>query len=507
MSKKKPTPSLSPKDLDIIKKAIKKKGRENPELIFRPEDFLFKQQLDFIYNCSEFSVACCSRRAGKSYSIAALLLYTCLHNPKSLCAYITLSKNSARDIIFSTIVELINRYELDCHINNHEQIIQFHNQSKIKIYGAKDHTEIEKLRGVKLHLACIDEAQSFKHSILHELMMNILPPALGDYSGKLVLTGTPSPRKSGIFYDCYTQQGQFVGYKAFHWTLKDNIYFPSFLEGKQTYESYIEKVLKLRGITKDDPAFKREYLGVFAEDDNSLLYNCPDSSIVDSLPSGHSWRYLLGIDTGFRDNDSYSVIAYSSTCKDAYVIEAYEKDNDTFSQMVEDIKRLDDYYNFQRIVIDCTETGLKVSSEINKRYGIRVTPAQKQQKQLHITFLNDDLRRGRLKVVKGLTEDLLYQWNNLTWEYNSIGVRSPGTTIGSKKCDHVSDATLYCYRESRHFLSKEVTDEPEEGSNEYYEKIAKDRIDNIKKQAEAREMRDRFNKFNKRKGRNLHSTI
>jgi len=503
---KKKATSLSTVEVKKLKEAIKQKGREAPDLIFNPSEFLIKEQLDFINDSSEYSVACCSRRAGKSYSIAALLIQTCLHNPNGMAAYITLSKNSARDIIFTTLVELINKYELDAKINQHEQVIEFHNKAKIKIYGAKDHTEIEKLRGLKLHLACIDEAQSFKHSILHELMMNILPPALGDYCGRLVLTGTPSPRKAGIFYDCFVGNGQFVGYTPFHWTLKHNIYFPAFVSGKHTYDSFIAQVLKTRGITKDDAAFKREYLGIFCEDENSLLYNCPDSSLVESLPSGHEWRFLLGIDSGYSDNDAYSVMAYSPTHKTSYIIRAFEKNNSMFSEMVEDIKRLNDEYNFQKIVIDCTETGLKVAAEINKRYNIRVNTAQKQHKQLNITFLNDDLRMGKLKVVKGLTEDLIWQWQNLTWVYNHIGVKSPGTLIGSKKEDHVSDATLYCYRECRHYMSKEREEEPEEGSEEYYKKVSDARRDELIKNAQLKDMRDRFNRF-KKGGRSLFSNL
>jgi len=445
--------TLTTKELELLKRHVNKDRH-----LFSPEKYLFKEQLSFYNDPSQYVVACCSRRAGKSYAIAVKLIATALNHPRGLCAYITLSKTSARLIIFDTLTELLEDSSIDAHINQHEQIITFPNKSKIVIYGAKDTSEIEKLRGIKLRLCCIDEAQSFKYSIIYELATNILPPALGDYQAQLIVTGTPSLRCAGIFYLMYTNKGGYVGYSSHHWTLRENIKFPAFISNTITYEDYIAGVIRVRGISKHDPAFLREYLGKFVEDASDIVVNIPDSGRLDDLipsPQG-SWTYYCSIDTGFRDNWAITVLATSETDRTAYVVSSREYDLQGFSVMIEKIKSLNDIYSFRRIVVDGAETGLHLTAEVWARHSIRIMPADKQNKDLYLSLLSDDFRNGGIKVYEPACEELLYQCDNLCWDYNAIGERKLTGIIDSVKRDHALHSLLYCYRLAKHFRSTPV---------------------------------------------------
>lgn len=444
-------PILTAKELELLKKHVNKDNKN----LFNPEKYLFPEQLRFYEDNNPYVVACCSRRAGKSYAIAVKLIATALSHARGLCAYITLSKTSARLIIFDTLVEILEDSSIDAHINQHEQIITFPNKSKIVIYGAKDTSEIEKLRGVKLRLACIDEAQSFKHSILYELVTNILPPALGDYQAQLVVTGTPSLRCAGIFYEMFNNKGRFVGYSSHHWTLKENTKFPAFASGIITYEDYIKKVLELRGITMDDPAFVREYMGRFVEDASDIVVNIPEESRLDELPID-GFTYYCAIDTGFRDNWAITIIGTRENDKRCYVISSREYDLQGFSVMIEKIKSLNEVFAFRRIVVDGAESGLHLTAEVWQRYQIRILPADKQNKDLYLSLLSDDFRNGTMVVYEPACEELLYQCDNLCWEYNSVGERTLTGIIDSVKRDHALHSLLYCYRNAKHFRATPV---------------------------------------------------
>jgi hypothetical protein len=461
---------LSDKEIGALKGLLKKKAEKNPELLFPISDILFKEQLDFVNDDERFVVACCSRRSGKSISIAAKLILEAVKHDNRLNAYITLSKTSARTIIWDEIVKMIRNNNLDVKFNDHAMIATFWNGSKILIYGAKDSSEVEKMRGNKFNLVVLDEAQSFR-PFIGSLINEIIIPALGDYQGKILMTGTPGPVPAGVFYDACHNKGDFKGWSFHHWTLKNNTKFPSFLDGTTTYDAYIAYEMGRQKISATNPAFRREFLGEWCKDDNSLVYNIPKDGLVDELPPNITeWKYLLAYDTGFNDDDAFSVIAYNMEHPTAYVVDAHALETPegeagrSFTDVALHIKALNDEYSFSRVVFDPTESGKKVAEEIRRRYGISMQAAEKTNKQAHIAFLNDDMRMGKFKLINRTTEELQYQWNNLTWEPQSDGTRKPGTKINNLKLDHLADCTLYGWREARHYLAKLPEEEPMEGT-------------------------------------------
>ena len=145
-----------------------------------PAKLLFGPQRDFVLDKSRNKAAVCSRRAGKSYSIAFMLLQHALKYERSINPYITLTRDSGKDILWPALYDLDTKLDLKLKFRENTGDIILPNKSKIIIRGADDKRQIEKLRGPKYPIAVIDEAQGFPH-FLHDLIEDVLEPATLDY--------------------------------------------------------------------------------------------------------------------------------------------------------------------------------------------------------------------------------------------------------------------------------------------------------------------------------------
>ena len=110
--------------------------------------------------------------------------------------YVGLTRQSAKSIVWNDIIKVIEEENLkDKYIKRIDltlNTIEYNNGNIFKIYGAKDMSDIEKIRGHRIRHAWIDEAQSFKDRILKYLIDEILLMALAANNRKISLTGTPN---------------------------------------------------------------------------------------------------------------------------------------------------------------------------------------------------------------------------------------------------------------------------------------------------------------------------
>ena len=91
-----------------------------------------------------------------------------------------------------------------------------------------------------------------------------------------------------------------------------------------------------------------------------------------------------------------------------------------------------------------------------------IRPAEKRHKLSYQELLNGDLADGKVKVLEG--SDLLEEWKYL--QYDEAKRRD-----SDRYENHLSDACLYAWRESRHYTHREPTLEPEPGTAAYNRKI------------------------------------
>ncbi len=107
---------------------------------------LFGPQLTFATDPSDFVTGLCSRRAGKSVGAAAKLLKGNIDKPQAPSLYFTLTRGSAKRILWPTLLRLNAKYSLGYEPNESELVLKKGGEGRIYLTGADTRGEIEKWR-------------------------------------------------------------------------------------------------------------------------------------------------------------------------------------------------------------------------------------------------------------------------------------------------------------------------------------------------------------------------
>lgn len=408
---------------------------------------LFPQQIRFVLDRSKRKAALCSRRAGKTYSIAVYLLETALKNPESISVYIALTRLSAKRILWPILRRIVAAEGIECSPNVSELTMTLANGSQIWLTGADDQAQIEKLRGNPYVLAIIDEAASFG-THLHELVEEVLDPALLDHDGTLCMIGTPGAACVGKFHEVTTQQ---TSWSTHHWTVLDNPHIPR-------AKSWLENRRKENKWNESHPIYQREWLGRWVFDTSSLVYKFSSDNLCSELPQHDSWFNVLGIDLGFDDDTAFNIVSSSHRMPAAYVHSGWKKPGMDITEIAAKARWYIDNHKIHEVVIDTAGLGKMIAVELQKRHNLPVKPAEKGDKLGAIELMNGDLHSQKLMVLK--SEPVLREWEVLQWneKRNGEDPRFP---------NHCADAVLYAYRDSVQWIHRPEISPPELGTPEY----------------------------------------
>lgn len=419
------------------------------------------KQLNFILDKSKFKAAHCSRRAGKTYSLAVDMIHTALDVGGIELAYITLSRTSAKRILWRQLLKFNADYELNAHINQTELTLTFPNNSIIHLAGAKDQEEIEKFRGMAFYKIYIDECQSFK-SFFGYLVEEILLHTLKDYDGQLILTGTPNAICAGPFFEACHNIGDFQGYSVHHWSILDNVAIEE--KSGKSPDTMLQEELTRRNVDSSDPKYRRESLGLWVKDLNSLVFQYDEKkNLFDELPKGTSFDYIIGVDLGFDDAFALSVLAYTSDHNTVYHVEEHVKSGLTPSQCAAVLRQYVDRYSPTKIVADTGGLGKAIVEEFKQRHNLDVEPAEKKNKFEYIELFNDDLTAGKFKVFS--TSQAIHDWKHIEWDDSNNKRKISGGFHSD-----IADAILYAWRECYHYLYTERELNPRRGSKEWWDR-------------------------------------
>ena len=448
---------------------------KNPALVdpsklgpFNLQNILFDKQYKFVTDPRPYKIAVCSRRSGKTIACAADLVATALATKETVSLYITLSRNNAKKLIWPELKKLNRNYALGAAEDATELSLLFPNGSMIYLSGAKDQSEIEKFRGLALKKVYIDECQSFREYI-RELIDDIITPALLDYAGTLCLIGTPGPIPAGYFAEVAgvvpDKKTASEAWALHGWTFFEN----PFIEEKSgmPHRQLLERELKRRGVSEDDPSIQREFFGRWVLDSDSLWIKYKkEINDFDHLDTTkHKYNYIMGIDLGFDDADAIAVLAWSETDPCTYLIEEAIADKQGLTELVEQIKDLSQKYKVDKMVIDQGGLGKKLAEEMRRRHHIPVQAADKARKQENVAFLNDTLRTGRFKAR--------YSSNFVKDSFLVEIDRSKSTgdkiKLSDKYHSDIIDAVLYAFRESNAFTYQKEQVKFAIGSREWAE--------------------------------------
>jgi len=427
-----------------LARRLKQQKQESEKPKFSLDEFCFDKQYAFLSDPAKFKTAVCSRRAGKSVACAADLIHTASRQDGDV-AYITLSRKSAKKIIWRELLRLNKEYELNGKPDNTELTLSLPNGNIIHVSGAKDSTEIEKFRGMELRKVYIDEVQSFRPYI-EELIDDVLEPALTDYDGSLVLIGTPGPVPAGYFYKATHSPG----WSHHKWTLHDNPHILA--KSGKTADQIIAERCERRGLDLNAPSILREYFGEWVRDEDSLVFKFShDKNIYITPPEELS--YVMGVDIGYQDADAIAILGFSAIEQKVYLIEESVKNKQNITTLANEIKRLQAKYNVHKIIMDAGALGKKIQEEFRTRHQIPAFPAEKTRKNEFIELLNDDLRTGKLQAMPNSRfeqDAALLQWD--------FDMNPP--QISSRYHSDICDAVLYAWRECRHYIKEEVQSKP-----------------------------------------------
>lgn len=434
----------------LLEDAVSKKT------IFRLEDFLFKEQLDFVRDEARFSTAVCSVRAGKTTACAADLISTALTMPGTIGLYITLARSSAKRIVWPELHKINREFALGGQPNEADLSFRFPNHSMIYCSGANTEPEIEKFRGLSnVALAYIDESQAFR-KFIQELVEEILIKRLYDTNGRLRLIGTPGPIPAGYFYNASLSPQ----WSHHAWTLHSNPWIEK--KSGKTVAELIAQDCARKGVGLDDPSIQRECFGRWALDTNSLLleYN-PAKNHYEGLPRGN-YVYILGMDFGFEDADSFTVLGWREGSPDTYLVEELVAEKQTYEQMVGNFETLYRKYPVCKIVADPGGGGKKLIESLKLRYPrIPMEAADKLGKIANYGLLNNALRTGRFYAKR---DSRFAQDCNLLERDRDKS--TPERTVVKGHSDAV-DSALYAFRESPAYGYTPSPEAPKPGSPEW----------------------------------------
>ena len=426
---------------------------------------LFPKQRAFVDDRASRKAALCTRRAGKSVSASRVLAQATQDHPGEIALYISLTRDSAKRIMWPELVKMNDKQRLGWDMSESSLTVKTPNGSLIILVGADAVNIMDRLRGAKYSVVVIDEAQGFR-AHLQALVEDVLEPACLDLRATIYLLGTPGPIPNGYFYDATNGQH---GYSVHRWSVLDNPFM-------QHAKNYIDDMLVKRGWTRDNPTFRREWLGEWVIDLDALVYRFRRSrNVYSDMPKGVTVTRIMGMDYGWNDKTTWSIVAYSDRLPDTWIQHVEGGSEMIPSQIAETTLRLIKQFSPSEIVADTGGLGKSITEEMIRRYSLPIKPAEKTEKLTNIHLMNGDFIDGNLRVHASCV-DLISEYETLV--KNAKGKEQDG--MANDYCD----SSLYAWRKAKAYAHVPVKELDE------YERAAAEE-DAMEKQLENRLMRQK----------------
>lgn len=448
---------------ECLEYAVNKTGSSKDIL-----DRSFTKQCEFIEDHHTLKALWCTRRAAKSYTGGLALVKAGLENPGSNCLYLGLTRGSAKGIIWKDVLKQIDKkFDLQMSFNGTELTATFPNGSIIYVTGVDaDEDEMEKLLGKKYKFIFIDEAQSYSIN-LRALIYGVLGPACVDQGGTICIAGTSGNITQGLFFDITNKKEP--GWKLFTWTAFDNPYVA------EQWQLELDRIDRERPLFKETPLYKQWYLNLWDIDAEKLVYkfNHAKNTYI-KLPAvrPEGWTYILGVDTGWEDDNAFVLAAFHENDPCLYIIRTFNQRHMTFDQVTLKIHEFMAHPTEPpcKIIIDgANKQGVE---SMRQRSAIPFEYADKTGKVDFIEMMNADFIQERIKIHFHCNE-LIQEVMGLVWKTTSDKIDLPKKEHPSLP-NHLCDAMLYAWRNGYHYQSEAIRPVLVMGSKAWYEKTMQD---------------------------------
>ena len=432
--------------LELILKELRRRSDPSSITFFDPS---FEAQYNAITDKSRFKAYNCTRRAGKTSGFVKEQLFDAWTNPKTNHVFAALTKSSAQDIAWDIYIDELKKSKIRYWSNENRGVITLGNGSRIQFKGFDvSFKEMRKSLGTKLKSIGIDEAGSMTIDMV-KLIYQVIMPALSDLRGDLCLMGT-CENIPNTFFEKVTN-GEVKDFKVFKWDTSQNPYMA---------EQWAEDIARLKENNPNIEStswFQTHYLNKWVHDDELLLYRLTDHNFSEVLPEMKQHR--LVVDLGYNDESAFTVQADGQDNL-LYIVTAFKKSEMTLDSVAQTVKEYQKKYPISRVIIDgANKQGIET---MRARYGIPFESAKKDGKIFHIKQLRDDIKLGKIKLLRSETVDLINECNQLQFKDKTNQEEDP------RCANHLCDTMLYGYRESFYFMSGFQEDRPPDRDSEEF---------------------------------------
>lgn len=358
-------------------------------------------QRKFLLDPSRRKLARCTRRAGKTFVVAAYLIYECLRAGNTPVLYAGLTRDSAKEAVWPILLRLLDDLQIPYTAKESALQIVFGNGSRITIFGCDQENARNRLRGRFYKLICFDETGFY--SALDPLVQAVVP-MLADLGGTLCLTSSPGELLQGLFYEA--DQGKTRDkWSRYFWSIHDNPWFQQpALDAQYQTRAEEELAVVLDASFNGDataPGYRREWLGEWVSDHTALVYPTGPQNFIQAAYAMARHEHAIGISISPY---VYGVVVgrYSEFAREFQIVRSVELEDHTLDDFASKLQKAREVYKTDVIVADTGDFTLDVVSALTKRYSIPVRALDKKDKAFHQKVFANDLQAGHIKIVEGL---------------------------------------------------------------------------------------------------------
>jgi hypothetical protein len=334
---------------------------------------------------ARFRVMMCGRRFGKSLISQAISIEDGIDSKR--VAYITPTYQLGK-IFFKEILTLIP--EQIYKKNEQDLLIEFITGGSIRFFTGE---KLDALRGLKFHLAIIDEASYIQN--LEDGWNNAIRPTLTDFKGKAIFLSTP--RGKNYFYSLYLKGGE-PDWESFKFTTYDNPYIdPSEIDDAKRQLPAVVFNQEYMADPMENAAnpFGSEFIRACTK----LLSTKPAKFYGIDLAKSVDWTVIIGLD------------------EDGHVCEL-KRFQKSWAETKSIILELD---HNAAIMIDSTGVGDAITEELQMSFtnmvGFKFSSSSKQQIMVRLVNM---VHKGEVSFPEGfITKEL----EVIEYQYTATGVR------------------------------------------------------------------------------------
>jgi hypothetical protein len=386
-------------------------------------------QKRFVLDESRNKVARCSRRAGKTYAEAVSMLYTALKDPKSPIAYFGLTKDSAKEAVWQELKDRVEDCGIECDVSDPQLSVTFPNGSVIRLFGLDMDNIKNRFRGRKFKKAVVDECAFY--ASVDNFVTSVLTACLMDLQGTLEMASSPGLVKSGLFY--HADEGKQKDlWSRYNWTIHDNPHFqqPSKNSKYLTLaDEELDKVCILRfGGDREHPEFRREFLGEWVFDAQSLVYPLDEAHVISKEYAVRSSEYAVGFNLSQHGRQGYVVVKYSDYARTVQVVESVKLKCKNLNALASCLKDLQETYETDLIYVYLGDEHADIIDDFKQRYDVPIQASRYDKLPFYQTIISTDMDSGYVEVVNGC-DLLLDEFNSTVKDDEGVEIAGESTVL------------------------------------------------------------------------------